>query len=114
MKELLFSITKKDFDIDFFSGSGAGGQHRNKHQNCIRLRHRDSGVAVTGQNHRERSANLKDALNSLVGNPKFKLWYNGKLQEVITGKSVEQKVTDLMRPENLKIETKKDGKWCDI
>ena len=27
MKELLFSVTKKDFDITYFSGKGAGGQH---------------------------------------------------------------------------------------
>ena len=33
-KELLFSVTKKDFSITWFSGTGAGGQYRNKHQNC--------------------------------------------------------------------------------
>lgn len=30
MQEL--HLTKKDFKIDWFSGQGAGGQHRNKHQ----------------------------------------------------------------------------------
>jgi protein subunit release factor A len=43
-KELLFSVTKKDFNVDYFSGKGAGGQYRNKHQNCVRLKHIESGA----------------------------------------------------------------------
>lgn len=30
-KELLSSVTKKDFDITWFSGTGNDGQYRNKH-----------------------------------------------------------------------------------
>ena len=74
-KELLFSITRKDLKIDYFSGTGAGGQHRNKHQNCVRLRHSVSGAIVTGQSHRERRSNIKEALNNLVSSPKFKIWH---------------------------------------
>lgn len=110
-KELLFSITKKDFIIDYFSGSGAGGQHRNKHQNCVRLFHPDSGARVTGQSHRSRQQNLKEALHNLIKNGKFKIWHIRKIHEVITGKTIEQKVEEDMRPENLLIEHKEDGKW---
>lgn len=48
------SYTRKDFDIDWFSGTGAGGQHRNKHQNCIRITHRETGIRVQCTKHRER------------------------------------------------------------
>jgi len=47
-RELLFSITKDDFIIEWYFGSGSGGQHRNKHQNCCRLKHVESGVITTG------------------------------------------------------------------
>lgn len=64
-KELIRSWTKEDFKIDWFSGTGAGGQHRNKHQNCVRLTDKETGITVVGQNHRERSRNMKDALTEM-------------------------------------------------
>jgi len=113
-KELLFSITKKDLKIDYFSGTGAGGQHRNKHQNCVRLTHVDSGVTVTGQSNRDRVSNLKQALENLVKNPKFKIWHTHKVNEIFTGKKIEDIVEEMMEPNNLKIEIRnKNGKWID-
>lgn len=58
--------TKKDFKIDWFSGTGAGGQHRNKHQNCVRITHIESGITTTGQGFRERSRNFNDAFQRLA------------------------------------------------
>lgn len=59
-------LRKRDFRVDWFSGSGAGGQHRNKHQNCCRITHIASGANATGQSHRERPANQKEAFNKLA------------------------------------------------
>ena len=47
-------LTKKDFKLDWFNGSGAGGQHRNKHQNCCRITHIESGLTSIGQDSRSR------------------------------------------------------------
>lgn len=65
-KELLKSWAKKDFKIEWFSGTGAGGQHRNKTQNCCRITHIETGLTETGQNHRERSRNRKEAFERLA------------------------------------------------
>lgn len=113
MKELLFSVTKKDFEIHYFSGTGAGGQYRNKHQNCVRLKHTESGAMATGQSNRERRANIREALKGLVESPKFKMWLNAKTYEVIEGKKIEDKVEESMKPENLKVEYKIDNKWTE-
>ena len=113
-KELLFSVTKKDFDIDFFSGKGAGGQHRNRHKNCVRIRHKESGAISTGQSNRDRKGNIREAMRGLVKNHKFKIWINRKAWEVIDGKSIEEKVEKMMSPENLKVEGKVENKWKEI
>ena len=111
MKELLFSVTKKDLTISFFSGSGAGGQHRNRHKNCVRMFHKDSGVRTTGQSHKEKLANIKEAFKNLTTNPKFKAWMNLKTHEVIKGKTIEKEVEEWLDEENLKFEIKEKGKW---
>jgi protein subunit release factor A len=114
-RELLFSVTKKDLKIDYFSGTGSGGQHRNKHQNCVRMYHKDSGARSTGQSSKERKSNLKEAFKRLVESSKFKIWLNGKAYEKVNQINIEKEVEDLMSPENLRIETKEEkGKWKEI
>ena len=113
MKELLFSITRRDLQLTYFSGKGAGGQHRNKHQNCLRLFHPDSGVRVTGQSHKERRANIKEALGNLIAHPKFMMWHRRKVQEVLEGKSIDKKVEEALDPKNLKIECYQDSQWIE-
>ena len=65
VKEL--HLTKKDFKIEWFSGSGAGGQHRNKHQNCCRITHSETGLSAVGQTSRSRVTNQETAFRNLVG-----------------------------------------------
>ncbi len=64
IKEMHF--TKKDFRVDWYSGSGAGGQHRNKHQNCCRIIHLATGIRANGTESKSRIANQKQAFGNLV------------------------------------------------
>lgn len=105
MRELLFSVTKKDMRIDYFSGTGAGGQYRNKHQNCVRIRHEPSGVIVTGQSGRDRKGNEREAIRNLAKHPKFKVWQTAMAHAIMSnGKSLDQRVDEAMQEHNLKIE----------
>jgi len=113
-KELLFSVTKKDLKVDWFSGKGAGGQYRNKHQNCCRIRHKDSGAIATAQEERSRKANLAKALKRLTETTKYKLWTNRRIYEIskqakIDKVEIERQVEEAMKPENLKIECYEAG-----
>ncbi len=123
MKELLFSVTKDDLEISFFSGTGAGGQHRNKHQNCVRMRHPDSGTATQCSEHRSKDQNLRTAFQRLVDDKKFKAWSRKKAAEMMITKEQREKqklesekpvVDCTIRPDNIKIEVKDEaGNWIE-
>lgn len=59
-------VSKGDIEIQWFSGTGKGGQHRNKHQNCCRVIHLETGLRANGTRSRERGKNLQDALQALA------------------------------------------------
>ena len=55
---------ERDFKVEWFSGTGKGGQHRNKHQNCCRVTHLPSGLVQTATG-RERTSNLRSAMEQI-------------------------------------------------
>jgi len=64
MREL--HLTKKDFRLEWYSGTGKGGQHRNKHQNCCRIIHLETGIKAQGANSRDRITNQREAFERLI------------------------------------------------
>jgi protein subunit release factor A len=60
-----YSYRRQHFLLDWYSGSGAGGQRRNKVMCCLRLTHIPSGITVTATEHAFRNANLKLAFQRL-------------------------------------------------
>ena len=92
MKEL--HLTKKDFKIDWYSGTGAGGQHRNKHQNCCRITHIESGLTANGTSNKSRVSNQRDAF--LAVTEKIMTWYH-KEHEVL-----KMDLTEVVRNYNMK------------
>jgi len=59
-------LTRKDFKVTWFSGQGAGGQHRNKSSNCCRITHIATGLTVQGTGSRSRISNQREAFRSLA------------------------------------------------
>lgn len=73
--KLLFSITKKDFDMQTFSVPGAGGGGKDTSSNGVRLVHRDSGAMAEGRQSRSLTQNRKEAFEKLVKTKKFTDWH---------------------------------------
>lgn len=59
-------MERSEVEIQWYSGTGKGGQHRNKHQNCCRLIHLPTGLAAKGSGSRERTRNFDAAWRALV------------------------------------------------
>ena len=111
-KELLFTVSKKDFDIQTFRSGGPGGQHQNKTDSGVRIIHRASGAVGESRNDKSQYRNKRLALKRLTEAKIFKAWINRRAHELTSGKTIEQRVEEAIMPENLRIETHdKKGRW---
>jgi len=111
-KELLYSLTKKDFKVQTFKSGGPGGQHQNKTDSGVRITHIESGAVGECRNTKSQHQNKKIAFTRLVESSKFKMWNIKKCKEVIDGKTLDEVVAEMMDPNNLKCEAlNEDGKW---
>ena len=58
-------VNPSDLDWDTFRASGAGGQHINKVETAVRVRHKPSGLVVECQDSRSQHGNRETALKML-------------------------------------------------
>jgi peptide chain release factor 1 len=88
----------RDFKIEWYSGTGCGGQHKNKHQNASRLTHLPTGIVATAQTRsRENSFKLAQAdILEKVAN------YYGSLQKQVQSADKRQQVGSGMRGDKIR------------
>jgi protein subunit release factor A len=109
-KQLLFSLTRKDFEIQTFCTGGNGGQHRNAKQNGVRIIHKASGARAEHRDGRDQGKNKIEAFKKLVETPAFKKWHKAEVAKYLhrnidyIAEEVSRKVDRMMREENLRIE----------
>jgi len=78
-------FNESDCDISWFSGTGAGGQNRNKVMCSCRLTHRPTGIVRSSQT-RSRITSYATALKELENEVT-----SGKLKEQLTASSANRK-----------------------
>lgn len=112
----IVSVTAADCRFDFYRGSGAGGQHRNKTDSAVRCTHIASGAVGTAQDSRSQHENKRLAFGRMARSKQFQSWLKLECARV-TGKhaAIESEVNMTMRPHNLRVECKNErGLWCEM
>ena len=113
-KELLFSLTAKDFRFDTYRGSGKGGQKRNKTESAVRCTHIASGAVGQAEDTRSQHKNKQLAFARMATTEKFQKWCRIEAARV-TGKLAQiEEWVDHELEVNTKVEKKdENGRWVE-
>lgn len=114
-----FTLTKEDFDWEFFPAGGNGGQKQNKTSSACRCSHKPSGSVGISRDERSQPQNKKLAFQRCTGTDRFKKWCNLELTKIEMKNSeaipIDRQVAIDMLPHNLKIEAQTpEGNWVPI
>lgn len=109
-KALLFSLTKKDFIVEYFNPGKNGGQNANKIASACRIHHPASGAVGECKEERSQKPNRERAFKRLTESSKFKMWLR---IEIARRKGylddIQRKVEKAMA--EAKVEIKENDKW---
>lgn len=113
-KNLLFSVTLKDCEVQTFRVGGNGGQKVNKTSSGVRIIHHPSGARGESREERSQLQNKKAAFVRMANTPSFRFWVSAVANNVKTPLELEAEVERELSPELITTEVKLDGEWVTV
>ena len=97
----------KECDIDTFRASGKGGQHINKTESAVRIKHISTGTVVTCQDERSQYQNKQKCLTKL--RKKLEILNYQKPERIPTKRSraVKENILDSKKKHSIKKQLRK-------
>lgn len=119
-RELMFSVTLKDCEVQTFRSGGKGGQNQNTRDTGVRIIHKASGARGEARDERSQLQNRKLAFRRMAESKLFRAWVAKQSFEYkqIEARAAQwaQAQAQVDNPELLKVEVF-DGvrrKWVPI
>lgn len=110
-KELIFSVTLKDCDVQTFKSGGPGGQHQNTTNSGVRVIHRESGARGECREERSQHLNKRKAFKRMAESSTFQAWLKVKLGRE---DAVKAQVERDLWPAHLRVEVREAGHWVPM
>lgn len=112
MRELAFSVSIHDCEVQTFRAGGSGGQNQNKRDTGVRIIHHPSGARGEARDERSQRQNKKAAFRRMAESDEFKLWVRMQMGE---------DAREIAHVESLfwgyygtvKVEYRKNGQWYE-
>ncbi len=84
------NVRKSDLRIEYYRGSGKGGQHRNKRDTACRITHKETGTSACSEEHKSQEQNRRAAFKRLANQlvPMMKEKLRGKVEETDSSKRI--------------------------
>jgi hypothetical protein len=115
-RELLFSVTLDDCEVQHFRSGGKGGQHQNKTDSGTRIIHHPSGARGESREERSQLQNKKLAFKRMASHPLFQWWVHVEVLKRTGGETPEERVDAMLAdPSQWRIEVKNgEGRWVTV
>lgn len=115
VREILFSVTAKDCDWQYFKAPGPGGQKKNKTSSAVRCIHRASGAVGQATESRSQHENRRVAFTRMAQTEAFKRWHKIEVaRRTGAAAAIEDEVNYLMQDRFIRTEVKEDGRWVEL
>lgn len=109
-KELAFSVSIHDCEVQTFRAGGKGGQNQNKRDSGVRVIHHESGARGEARDQRSQRQNKKAAFTRMCRSDEFKLWVRMQMgSDAKEIARVESLFWGYMG--SVKIEYRENGQW---
>lgn len=115
----IFSVTRDDFEWQYFRAGGKGGQKQNKTSSGVRCSHPPSHSSAEARDQRSQLQNRRSAFRRCVESDSFRKWLKRRSSGAMSATSAMEKQIDraverLMAEENLLFESWDGERWVPM